>query len=1708
MATFAQAGPGDSPDRYPVRKWYRKVPFVGTKPIDDPVCEPTPVSEKQDGPSAASTSQLPPFPEMEANWYSLATFSWLHRVLRIGYTRPLNAEELYAMPSHRSAKEYSQRLEEAWSRRSAIAQAETAKRKSQPYKKRRSIGSHLMRLVNFKKASKLEDDEVKPSLMWSLNDVIFSWFWVGGLMKLTGDLALITSPLLVRSIIDTLSEEGSYAQKRGFGLSAGLFVLLTLSVFGNVHGFYRSYSTGIALRAALIHTVYLRGTKLSERARLTGLGVEKMMSLISADASRIDFCCGYFHMAWTSMVQIAVCLGLMIYSLSYSALPGFALVAVMYPLQNVMVKKLFALRKRSMPFTDARIKAVVETVASIRLIKTYAWESPMLSKIGNFRASEMSILRKRLLLRSLNTAVSFTIPTLAAVVSFVCYVGVGNDLDSGVIFSSLTFFLLLRTPLQLLPVCLSAIADAGAALERLSEFMQAELRGPDPPIDHEMVEAVKVRDAAFLHHDDTVDFPVSADGSEKAKGLPSNVRLQIDELTVRRGSLVVVVGGVGSGKSSLLRALLGDMQEVSPGGPGDLRLGGDVAYCPQSAWLLSATVRENIVFGRPFDESRYQDTIRKCCLASDFAMLVDGDMTVVGEKGVSLSGGQKQRISLARAVYSGEERPLRFLDDCFSALDAHVGAEVFKNVILDETDRTRKSNQGRPAITHVLVTHALAFVRHADHVVYLESGSIREQGGYKELMALDGPFAKLMKTGLKQSEEEQEQAQELNEATEQQGNPAPSVPSAATEESKTAQPAPQDSTSPAKQPRELMQKEERLLGSVTWRTYLDYILLGNAPLTAPLFVLSIVMYQVATILSPLWLSWWESDQFPQLSTGVYMGVYAALGIGQSVGLFCMSASFALFAYYTSFHLHARASKTVLYAPLSFFDTTPQGRITHRFSKDIDAVDNVVGETLRLFISTTVQALGSVILVTIILPYFLAIAAVVVILYVWVGMYYRPAARELRRLNNVLRSKIYEHFSESLTGISTVRAYGALASFQEDNARRIDSENRAYWLSIACQRWMNLRLDFMGAVLCLAVAFLVVGLRGTISSSSGGVVLSYMVTVQSVFGQMIRQSAEIENNMNSIERLLHYTRELPQEAGHDLEGDKELEKSHWPQEGRVKFNALTASHRPELPPALRQVELDIKPGQRIGVVGRTGAGKSTLLSALLRLMEPTSGSVSIDGVDISTIGLNLLRRKISVISQDAVLFAGTLRYNLDPFQEHDDVDLWRAMKQARLVGDGEGSTSYESQSTDSRTIAENEGTADSAPAAKSAATIKDMPVTAPPSQDTETAPAGAGAEGKGESQSKNVSRPLHLDMEISADGSNLSQGQRSLVSIARALVKQSRIVILDEATASVDVHTDSQIQVMLQEVLRGCTFITVAHRLDTIVGGSDLVVVMDQGRVAEVDGVEALYLKGAGFTSTAGSGEEKQAQAQEGDEAAPKGATGLFRRLCESAGITLEDIRKSRATYMEREKRLNEAQARADVRSSHLARSPISPTSTNSPPPKTSIVGEVCGLVQKQGPRARLLQLRFHQPRTETAIFTGKVSPHLISGKAPCEVSVPSSPSRSLSNTRTATSPPKSAIERISALRSLAFFVPMELGANTLEAGHKREGLGEWVLASAMWDEGKAALIRVLYHSSSLLFIVIVIIVVNTISAIDTATANHCSYTRRTIVPPHPPSRLF
>ncbi|KAF4993418.1 hypothetical protein FGRMN_6505 [Fusarium graminum] len=1393
---------------FPPRRWYRRVPFLSTKPIEQRLTLPKspPTAGNIEGQSRPRPDDKVPLPESHANWLSVLTFNWLSRLLRTGYSRPLQVDDLYDLPSNRLVEDHANRLEEAWAARLATNRDRKPKATSGLFAWRPFWARHT------------SDTTV---LTLALNDVCFRWFWLGGLFKLTGDLSQIVSPLIIRFLIGTLSDPSQQALRSGFGYVIGLFLLLVFSVTSNVHGFYRSYTTGVLLRGALMHVIYRRATtQLGEKAKLKhGIGTGKLMSLISADVTRVDFCCGFFHVAWTSIFQMLLCFALTVWTMGYSALPGFGLLALLYPLQSFMMGRLLRLRRASMPFTDARVKAVVEAVSAIRLVKTNAYEEALLSKIGKVRSDEVTFIRKRMLLRALNTAVSYTAPTLASVVSIVCYGATSeNGMDAGVVFSSLALFMLLRTPLQALPTSLSAIADARAALERLSMFMLAsDVDSPSLTANLQSVfddnserkqpsdVVVRVEEATFAYHDDEEllaadDENIMQEKPESQLLTKKSQRLFLDSFLVKRNQLVCIVGAVASGKSSVIKALLGDMQLVQARSY-QLSMAASssqIALAPQTAWLLSETVQENIVFGRPLDLAWYDEVLTRCCLHQDMKALPDGDMTVVGENGVSLSGGQKQRISLARAIYGRSS--LLLLDDCFSALDAHVGARVFDMVV----NQSRRNNEG----TVVLVTHSMTFASQADHIVYMEKGRIVEQGSYEQLSGHNGHFSDFAgSVNLVQSADSDVETRSKSDSEVAMGGEK-----AEEIQSDPAKPPATEKQVGKARGKEVMQTEERVVGSVSGRTYLRYAQFGNAWLTVPLLNTSIIIYQGTSIVSPLWLSWWQKNQYASISEDAYMGGYAAFGAGQSLGLFFMSATFALFCFWCSNRLHHASMTKVLHAPVAFFDTTPQGRITHRFSKDVDAVDNVVGETLRLFISTFVQVLGTIIVVSIIVPAFLAIAAALVLIYTWTGMYYRPSSRELRRLNNLLRSRIYEHFGESLSGLPTLKAFGAIPRFVDDNARKIDTENTAYWLSVACQRWLNLRLDLCGATLVLAAGLLVVGLRGTIDPSSGGVVLSYMVTAQAVFGNMIRQSAEIENNMNSVERMLHYAYNIEQEPEHHVESvDKDAEVRQWPHSGHVQFQSFTLSHRPGLDPALKDVDLDIRPGEKVGIVGRTGAGKTTLISALLRITEPTNGRILIDGADIHAMGLHLLRSNLSVISQDAVLLAGTIRYNLDPFQQYDDVWLQECLDRVGLCHLSEPQNDKESSHDE-----------------------------------------------KDDRDRGNQGPSLDLDTEVKENGSNISQGQRSLISIARALVRRSKIVILDEATASIDSKADAKLQVMLNEVVQDATVLTVAHRLDTIISTCDKVVVMDSGRVVEFDTISQLYAK----------------------------SDSLFRSLCDAAKISI------------------------------------------------------------------------------------------------------------------------------------------------------------------------------------------------------------------------------
>ncbi|KAK0469891.1 ABC transporter [Desarmillaria tabescens] len=1385
---------------HPQRARWQRIPFI-------PTTAPPP---------KASIQEAEILPETHANWFEILTFGWITGLLALGYARPLEAPDLYKLQDNRGAAFIGEQITASFEKRRLAAAEYNRRLLNGDVKPGMKALWWTLRGNRAERERKWreKDGQRKASLVFAMNDSIKWWFWTAGILKVLGDTAQVTSPLLVKAIIKFATDSytghrtGDYASippiGKGIGLTFGLLGLQVVTSLCTHHFFYRSASTGVLIRGGLINAIYARSLRLTSRAR-SKLTNGLIMNHISTDVSRIDFCAGFFHMAWTAPIQLIICLVLLLLNLGPSALAGFAFFVIAAPAQTMVMKKMFAFRANGMKWTDKRAKLLQELLGGMKVVKFFAWEIPFAKRIWEFRQKEMSFVRSLLLVRAANNAVALSMPALASVLAFVTYSVTGHQLQPSVIFASLTLFQLLRLPLMFLPVSFSAIADAQNATQRLYGVFEAETLEDTFDREDDLDVAVEVKNVSF-----TWDAPPPevAEGKKGKKDKKKKRKTEADSssaeevfelkdisLSIPRGQLVAIVGAVGAGKTSLLQGMIGEMRRVPNvnGDKGTIKFGGSVGYCPQSAWIQNATIRDNICFGRPFEEGKYWQAVKDSCLEPDLDMLPNDDMTEVGEKGISLSGGQKQRMNICRAIYCDTD--IQIFDDPLSALDAHVGKAVFQNVL-------RNAASGK---TRILVTHALHFLPQVDYIFTIAGGRIAERGTYDELMHKDGEFSKFYKEfGSKEEKEEEEKIEEETiEDIEKEREPQDDLKKKVT-------------SGPA-----LMQAEERNTGAISWSVYKQYSDAGRGHIVLPILFFSLVFVQGATVMASYWLVYWQEDKWDR-PQGFYMGIYAMLGVAQALAFFVMGSTFAILTYFASQRLHSLAVDRIMRAPMSFFETTPLGRIMNRFSKDIDTIDNLLGDALRMFAGTTSSILGAIILIAIILPWFLIAVFIILIVYIYAAAFYRASARELKRLDAVLRSTLYSHFSESLSGLATIRAYGESERFLKENEERIDMENRAYWLTVTNQRWLGIRLDFLGALLTFIVAMLTVGTRFSISPAQTGVTLSYILSVQQAFGWLVRQSAEVENDMNSVERVVHYATEIEQEAPHVLPDSKVPES--WPSVGHVELKDVVLSYRPGLPAVLKGITMTVKAGEKIGIVGRTGAGKSSIMTALYRLVELSSGSIHIDGVDISTVGLTELRKSLSIIPQDALLFSGTLRSNLDPFNSHDDAKLWDALKRSYLV------------ESPAKTVADENG---------------------------------------------DVSTPINrfsLDTVIEDEGANLSIGQRSLVSLARALVKDSRILILDEATASVDYETDRNIQNTITHEFQDRTILCIAHRLRTIIS-YDRICVLDAGEIAEFDTPSQLYQK----------------------------TDGIFRGMCDRSSITLDDIRLASTTKVDNEHRLPDVQ---------------------------------------------------------------------------------------------------------------------------------------------------------------------------------------------------------
>ncbi|KAG1750098.1 ABC protein, partial [Suillus lakei] len=1407
-------------------------------------------------------------PLANASIFSQLTYSWVTDITVLGYQRTLQASDLYKMDPSRESAALATKLEAAWQRRVKAAanwnaRLESGELRPSLFKRtgwalraisrngQKQDATWSERCAAFQNHWRESEGRKEASLAWALNDVFRNMFWIGGVFKacifltnchcynkytttaqVFGDTAQLMGPIVLRQII-VFAQERSAAVGvgapvpnigRGIAMALGLFALTVTASVCTHQFFWRSMATGVLARAALITCIYERGVNLTGKARVK-LSNAVLVNHISTDVSRVDACAQWFMtycpQAWTAPIQVTVCLIILITELGPSALAGFSLFALMIPMQQRLMALQHRIRLRSMEWTDQRAKVLLEVLGAMRVVKYFSYEVPFLQRIFELRKKELHGIRWILHLTSANLALASSLPVLAATLAFVTYTLTTHNFNVAVIFSSLSLFQLLRQPMMFMPRALSAIPDASSAIQRLTHVFRAELISGDTlVIDKDQEPALLTKDATFeweSYGKDSGEVFSSKKGARGGGGPPRGKDRSVKEdmvkekpppgkdaplfkvknvtMTIPRGQLVAVVGPVGSGKSSLLQGLIGEMRKVS----GHVSFGGRVGYCPQTAWIQNATLRDNIVFGQPFEEDRYWRVIETACLIPDLQLLPDGDLTEIGEKGINLSGGQKQRINIARALYFDPE--IVIFDDPLSAVDAHVGKSLFQDAIVGAL-----RNRG---ITVILVTHAIHFLSQADYIYNMNNGVITESGTYEELISRGGDFARLdLEFGGHASEgKDKDQAEEVT----------PQTSITIKDVKLKSERARERATGSGKLEGRLIVKEKRSTGSVSGGVYWTYLVAGRGSITGPLLIFFMLAMQGSLILNSYTLVWWEANKFDRPNS-FYQMLYGCLGVGQAIFTFLLGAGMDFISYYVSQSLHHRSVRNVFHASMSFFDTTPMGRILSIFGKDIDSVDNQLPRESDPVVITLSSVMGSIIIVSVLEPYFIIAVIFIALGYGYFAAFYRAGAREVKRLDSMFRSLLYAHFSETLTGLPTIRSYGEMKRFISANRYYVDLEDRALYLVVTNQRqvsWLAIRLDFMGGILVFLVALLAVIDVSGINAAQIGLVLTYTTSLSQMCSLVTRQTADVENYMNAVERLVQYVAGdtiPPQEAPYEIEERKP--PAQWPDHGVVEFNDVKMAYRPGLPNVLRGISVKIRGGEKIGVVGRTGAGKSSLMLALFRIVELSSGSIIIDGVDISTIGLKDLRSKISIIPQDPLLFSGTIRSNLDPFSQHGDAELWDALHRSCLLDSS--TTSKQSSSSD-----------------------------------------GVGIEQAPTSRH-------NLDSTIESEGANLSVGERSLLSLARALVKDCKVVVLDEATASVDLDTDSKIQHTIQTEFQDHTLLCIAHRLRTIIS-YDRILVLDAGLVAEFDTPSNLFQM----------------------------ESGLFRGMCERSNISLKDIETSR-----------------------------------------------------------------------------------------------------------------------------------------------------------------------------------------------------------------------
>ncbi|KAJ2630014.1 hypothetical protein H4R22_002961 [Coemansia sp. RSA 1290] len=1295
--------------------------------------ERTPLARRND----LAPSQLLDTPEPSASWFSKLTFSWPSDLLRRGARQQLDACDLYSLspaddPMHN------------WKR----------------YLRHRKPGRRMI-----------------VTIMLTFAPELFAQ----ALLAIASAFVHFAGPFFLQRILRTIEKQGQDTSMRQAYLDAvGLLVFTLCETTMSGQSLWIGRHIGMRIKGLMVaelsaKTLRRRGGGSWEEkdsgddtqdsdGDMQASADGKIMNLMTADLNRISEVMSYLDELYAMPLSLAIGIWYLYILLGPSAIVGLSVAIVYVPLSKVVFQYATRMETRFNSLSDERVAAITELLQGIKAVKLFGWEQRFLERINEKRERQLGCLWRLNCAWLMAIGVTSMAPMLVLVLIFTMYTVVfQHQLSAEIAFTSISVFQLVRIVFEFMPGMLSWAIGGYVSLNRIDSYLgQPEIQQLDERVSNSNTLGF---DNACLAWDDpaepsTEQTPLLQQQQHQQQHQQQSASISgfmLQKLNVEfpHEGMTIVAGPTGSGKSSLLAALVGEMSLVRgrvmvPVARMDGVLAiDDVAYVAQEAWLRNATIRENILFGEPYDAQRYESVLRACALKPDLRILRAGDATEIGERGVTLSGGQKQRVALARAVYS--RRKILLIDDCLSAVDSHTAKHIMSTCLVSSSELM----QGR---TRVLVTHHVAAcLPHASYVVLMRNGTIEHQGTPAALHA-QGLLADAVPSPDDSSDSEEASATAANDSKSE-------------DEYALERTADADGT--------LIDEEEREAGQVKASIWIKYFSACGGIKYWLMALAVMASFQLMSVLQGYWIRIWVAsagkpgqpvDQ--QRSPVFWMSVYVAIGFAAVLLEVAQAGWLFVGSFYASRSLHAQLLQAVMRATPAFFDSTPLGRIVNRFSRDMQCIDEAAAYTLEMWIADMLAVISVLAIITATAPAFLLVAVFVSVLYAAIGVYYLRTSRELKRLESNSMSPLLSLFGELIGGVTSIRAFGTAHWYVNEAVARIAAHNRPFYGVWSSNRWLSIRVDFSSAIVSFACALFVLRNMHAMDAGMAGFALSYALTFSYRMLWVIRNYSSNELNMNSVERIDQYLR-VDQEAPLHVDNPP---PATWPASGDVRIEDLVIEHVPGVP-VLHGISLHIRHGEKIGVVGRTGAGKSTLSLALLRFIEAAKGQIYIDSIDIARVGLGELRSGVTIIPQDPVLFNGSIRFNLDPSNEYPDELIWDALKRAYLVRTGSGGS--------------DQG-------------------------DQESSAFGS------------------LSDEIKENGQNLSLGQRQLVAIARALVRRSRLVILDEATASVDFELDSRIQ----RTIRGPEFadsslLCIAHRLRTIID-YDRVLVLDKGRVAEFD----------------------------------------------------------------------------------------------------------------------------------------------------------------------------------------------------------------------------------------------------------------------------------